>query len=66
MRVMAVVSRFVLFTMLAAHPHALVIGNRAYQNVPVLPNPLNDATEMAASLQRTTLSTMICVARCSS
>jgi formylglycine-generating enzyme required for sulfatase activity len=30
---------------------ALVIGNSAYQNTPVLPNPKNDATDMAAALK---------------
>ncbi len=30
---------------------ALVIGNGAYQNAPPLPNPPNDATDMAASLK---------------
>lgn len=30
----------------------LVIGNSAYTNVPVLPNPRNDAADLAASLQR--------------
>jgi hypothetical protein len=31
---------------------ALVVGNGAYQHVPVLANPVNDATDVAASLQR--------------
>jgi hypothetical protein len=31
---------------------ALVIGNSAYQNVPTLTNPVNDATDIAASLKR--------------
>ena len=31
---------------------ALVIGNSAYRNVPVLPNPANDAAEVAAALKR--------------
>jgi formylglycine-generating enzyme required for sulfatase activity len=31
---------------------ALVIGNSAYQNVPALPNPTNDASDIAASLER--------------
>jgi hypothetical protein len=31
---------------------ALVIGNGAYENVPLLPNPLNDAADVAASLRR--------------
>jgi hypothetical protein len=31
---------------------ALVIGNSAYRNVPALPNPANDATDVAAALTR--------------
>src|SRR6516164_8657811 len=31
---------------------ALVVGNGAYQHVPVLPNPENDASDVAASLER--------------
>lgn len=31
--------------------YALVIGNSDYQNVPKLPNPMNDAKDMAALLQ---------------
>jgi hypothetical protein len=31
---------------------ALVIGNGAYQNAPRLPNPPNDAADVAASLKR--------------
>jgi uncharacterized caspase-like protein len=31
---------------------ALVIGNAAYQNTPPLSNPINDADDMAAALQR--------------
>ena len=31
---------------------ALVIGNSAYQHIGVLPNPANDAREMAAALRR--------------
>jgi uncharacterized caspase-like protein len=30
---------------------ALVVGNGSYQNVPTLPNPPNDASDTAASLQ---------------
>src|ERR1700730_1683850 len=30
---------------------ALVVGNSAYQNTPVLPNPKNDASDMAAALR---------------
>ena len=36
----------------AASRVALVIGNSAYQSVGVLPNPANDARDMAAALQR--------------
>jgi len=31
---------------------ALVVGNSAYQYVPALPNPLNDANDVAATLER--------------
>ena len=31
---------------------ALVIGNGAYKNVPKLPNPSNDAADVAAALRR--------------
>jgi hypothetical protein len=31
---------------------AFVIGNSAYRNVPALPNPANDAGDVAASLKR--------------
>ncbi len=31
---------------------ALVIGNGSYRNVPALPNPSNDATDVVASLER--------------
>jgi hypothetical protein len=31
---------------------ALVIGNSAYQSVPALPNPVNDASDISASLAR--------------
>jgi uncharacterized caspase-like protein len=37
---------------LGAERVALVIGNGAYQKVPALPNPHNDATDVAASLDR--------------
>jgi Caspase domain len=33
-------------------PVAMVIGNSAYANVPALPNPANDAGEVAAALKR--------------
>ena len=31
---------------------ALVVGNAAYKSAPALPNPVNDATAIAASLER--------------
>jgi hypothetical protein len=31
---------------------ALIIGNSTYQNVPLLPNPVNDANDFAAALSR--------------
>ena len=31
---------------------ALVVGNSAYQHVPALPNPLNDANDVAVTLER--------------
>jgi uncharacterized caspase-like protein len=31
---------------------ALVIGNSAHQNVPFLPNPINDASDISESLKR--------------
>ncbi len=31
---------------------ALVIGNSAYRNVPALPNPAHDASDIAAALRR--------------
>jgi poly(3-hydroxybutyrate) depolymerase/uncharacterized caspase-like protein len=38
---------------------ALVIGNGAYQNVPRLPNPANDANDVAAALRRTGFDTIV-------
>jgi len=38
---------------------ALVIGNGAYQNAPRLPNPKNDATDVAASLKRSGFETIL-------
>jgi len=38
---------------------ALVIGNGAYQNVPRLPNPANDAKAVAAALRRSGFDTII-------
>lgn len=36
----------------AAQRVALVIGNSAYQSVPFLPNPVNDAADMSSSFKR--------------
>lgn len=38
---------------------ALVIGNGAYKNAPVLPNPKNDAEDVAAALKRTGIETIL-------
>jgi hypothetical protein len=38
---------------------ALVIGNGAYQSAPLLPNPRNDAQDVAASLQRSGFETIV-------
>jgi hypothetical protein len=38
---------------------ALVIGNSAYQNAPRLPNPKNDAADVAASLKRSGFETIL-------
>jgi hypothetical protein len=38
---------------------ALVIGNGAYQSGPPLPNPRNDAQDVAASLQRSGFETIV-------
>lgn len=48
---------FMLLSLMAADANAekrvaLVIGNGAYKNVPTLPNPSNDATDVAAALRR--------------
>jgi hypothetical protein len=57
MRRMAAFACAVMLICLGALPSyaekrvALVIGNSAYQNTPALPNPKNDATDMAAALQ---------------
>ena len=40
---------------------ALVIGNGAYQHAPALPNPKNDATDVAAALQRDGFQTIVAV-----
>jgi uncharacterized caspase-like protein len=38
---------------------ALVIGNGAYQNVPWLPNPANDANDVGAALRRSGFDTVV-------
>src|ERR1700730_688420 len=38
---------------------ALVIGNGAYRNAPQLPNPKNDAQDVAAALKRTGFETIL-------
>jgi uncharacterized caspase-like protein len=58
MRAILLILAFMLATALSAVPGhaqnrvALVIGNSAYHNVARLPNPQNDAADIAASLQR--------------
>ena len=57
--IVAAAIAIVAFTIIAAAPApadgkrvALVIGNSAYRNVPALPNPPNDAGDLAAALNR--------------
>jgi hypothetical protein len=57
--IVAAAIAIVAFTIIAAAPAsadgkrvALVIGNSAYRNVPALPNPPNDAGDLAAALGR--------------
>src|SRR5947209_7807876 len=38
---------------------ALVIGNGAYKNAPRLPNPINDAQDVSASLKRNGFDTIV-------
>ena len=38
---------------------ALVVGNGAYRNVPALPNPANDAADVAAALKRSGFETIL-------
>ena len=58
MRVASVLAGILLALLFGAAPGhaqnrvALVIGNSGYTNVPALPNPANDASDMAASLER--------------
>ena len=40
---------------------ALVIGNGAYQNAPQLPNPPNDANDVAAALNRDGFNTILAI-----
>ena len=40
---------------------ALVIGNGAYKNAPKLPNPRNDAQDVAAALTRVGFDTILAV-----
>jgi hypothetical protein len=57
--IVAAAIAIVAFTIIGAAPVsadgkrvALVIGNSAYRNVPALPNPPNDASDLAAALNR--------------
>jgi hypothetical protein len=55
MRLLAVLLAWVLFASSPVHAEkriALVIGNGAYQNAPQLPNPPNDARDVADALKR--------------
>ena len=64
-RFSVVVSWLVLLANIAAAPAiadkrvALVIGNSAYRNTPRLPNPANDAQDVAAALTRSGFETML-------
>jgi hypothetical protein len=40
---------------------ALIIGNGAYQHAPALPNPVNDATDVASALQRDGFQTIVAI-----
>jgi uncharacterized caspase-like protein len=44
---------------LAENRVALVIGNGAYEHAPRLPNPANDATDVAAALKRSGFETIL-------
>lgn len=55
MRFLAAILAFLLLVIAPAHAEkrvALVIGNGAYQNAPQLPNPPNDARDVADALKR--------------
>jgi hypothetical protein len=47
-----IISAFLASAAYAEKRVALVIGNGTYQKVPTLPNPPNDAADIAGSLQR--------------
>ncbi len=47
------------FPSLAEKRVALVIGNGAYKNAPALPNPRNDASDVAAALRRSGFETIV-------
>jgi chemotaxis protein histidine kinase CheA len=65
MRLLAVLAFAVMLTGLGVGPGhaekrvALVIGNGAYKNAPRLPNPRNDAEDVAAALKRTGFETIV-------
>src|SRR5712671_242151 len=65
MRLVAAFACAVMLTCLGAVPGhadkrvALVIGNSAYRNAPPLPNPRNDAEDVAAALKRTGFETIV-------
>jgi hypothetical protein len=58
LKVAALIGSMIVALLLGAMPAnagtrvALVIGNSAYQNVPFLPNPVNDANDLSTSLKR--------------
>ncbi len=67
MRLMAAFAFAVMLTGLGVVPGhaekrvALVIGNGAYKNAPRLPNPRNDAEDVAAALKRTGFETIVAI-----
>jgi hypothetical protein len=50
---------FAIENALAESRVALIVGNGAYQNAPQLPNPANDANDVAAALKRDGFETII-------
>jgi hypothetical protein len=50
--VVAALAGFAVPALAAGRRVALVIGNSAYRNVPTLPNPANDAGDIAAAMKR--------------